>query len=72
MVEIFSVFNGVDDDIVCEDIIEISLEIQCYYCFVIIICQNGCYWIEGIVFDQCFCFLYWFRCGLCLCLIFVM
>lgn len=63
----FSALNGVDDDVVHEDIIGAGLEIQRYHQLDIICTQNGSYRIDGTPLNQRLCLLHWLRRGLRLC-----
>ncbi|QMA46326.1 stationary phase inducible protein CsiE [Citrobacter freundii] len=63
----FSALNGVEDDVVREDIIGAGIEIQRYHRLTIIATQNGGYQIEGSALNQRLCFLHWLRRGLRLC-----
>ncbi|HGY3714483.1 stationary phase inducible protein CsiE [Citrobacter sp. Res13-Sevr-PEB04-36] len=63
----FCTLNGVEDDVVREDIIGAGIEIQRYHRLTIIATQNGGYQIEGTALNQRLCFLHWLRRGLRLC-----
>ena len=67
----FSSLNGVDDNIVREDIIGAGLEIQRYHRLAITSTQNGRYQIEGTPLNQRLCLLHWLRRGLRLCPTFI-
>ncbi|MEG0099876.1 MAG: stationary phase inducible protein CsiE [Citrobacter sp.] len=63
----FRTLNGVDDDVVREDIIGAGIEIQRYHRLTIIATQNGGYQIEGTTLNQRLCLLHWLRRGLRIC-----
>ncbi|MDA8480160.1 stationary phase inducible protein CsiE [Citrobacter sp. Awk 4] len=69
--ETLSALNGVDDEIVREDITETRLEIQRYHQLTITTAQNGRYRIEGSALNQRLCLVQWLRRGLRLCPTFV-
>ncbi|MDN8599158.1 stationary phase inducible protein CsiE [Citrobacter enshiensis] len=69
--ETLSTLNGVDDEIVREDITETRLEIQRYHQLTITTGQNGRYRIEGTALNQRLCLVQWLRRGLRLCPTFV-
>lgn len=69
--ETLSALNGVDDEIVREDITETRLEIQRYHQLTITTGQNGRYRIEGSALNQRLCLIQWLRRGLRLCPTFV-